>query len=935
MAFYDVSEEKTNGTRLSRLLIDGGTHVLKEFLHSIYPRDELQIVLSKNRPRLLSLKKGRVIFDSQWEKLFPPSDEPPDSDTFDISLLHLLIREICDLTAPLTGWNKMPTDDDDSVEANLARIKFFRNELSHRSSTGVPNDEFEEKWKKLSSCLEALELYAYRQNIERLKSDPIDHDIELRVKEKVGQWEKLENELLLFRTEQESIKVPSRLPDEIPEELMFGRLHEIQQVTEAIRSGSVSVVWITGGPGFGKTTVANNAAHELSRLDCERAVLFCSLRSTRSLNEVATLMTLACSENQTQPPENPQHWLLNWSKLKSSKATFVLDNADAVLEDSDCEKEFSNLLENMRRLSVQNVTFIITSRMACSTPSSLSKNVRLAGLPVEDAKQILLSRVADFEIRSKLSRVEKLVELCGFVPLALCIAGSLLSHYNEDELIQSLEDEPSDVLQVGRRSTDQTSVEKSIKRSFDILNEVEQKALVLLCIFPGSFNSDAAKTLIAHCTTKAKSVSVLQELINRSLVEQLRTCRYEVHQLIQTFVLKIASDHYPALLVRGKKLACAHFISRLADNADLYWGMNTCKQSVDSFNEDRNNFEYFLEVYADMRKEIEDQESVKSCKAFLDDFPQKCMYLEMCVLPGFYFSVLERLLRTFDAESQPVHRVELLCILGHEVRKVGDTRKFNAYMEEATKLYEEKGTYFETKPLSEVLYLHSYARVLSESKVPDGPKNVYRKSLQICEKKLPEHPERAATLLYAGRLDKRRKEKNEAMQKITQAGELFSKCLGEHFMTAQCLKDYADLLFFLGNKTELDTALSCYQQALEMMNKLGMDDRKESILTLKNYGICQKKKGNFEEARNLLEQAERVAERELDEDHMRKVMVKTEQALLYEEEGKKDQMKVAMEEGLQMLYRLEQTVESLGNKHLIRKTLNRYPGLFPKDKYPR
>ena len=97
-------------------------------------------------------------------------------------------------------------------------------------------------------------------------------------------------------------------------------------------------------------------------------------------------------------------------------------------------------------------------------------------------------------------------------------------------------------------------------------------------------------------------------MIHRSLVEQLRTCRYQVHQLIQTFVLKIASDKYPALLVRGKKLACAHFISRLADNADLYWGMNTFKQSMDSFNEDRHNFEYFLEVYADMRREIEDQE---------------------------------------------------------------------------------------------------------------------------------------------------------------------------------------------------------------------------------------------------------------------------------------------------------------------------------------
>ena len=202
----------------------------------------------------------------------------------------------------------------------------------------------------------------------------------------------------------------------------------------------------------------------------------------------------------------------------------------------------------MRRLSGQNVTFIITSRMVCSTVSSQWKNVRLTCLPVEEAKQILLSRIAGLENRAKLSKVEKLVELCGFAPLALGIAGSLLSRRNEDELIKSLKGEPLDVLQVGRSSTDQTSVEKSIKRSFEILNEVEQKALVLLCVFPGSFNSDAAKCLIAHCTTlNARSVSVLEELIDRSLVEQLKPCRYQVHQLIQTFVQKIASDKHHAL----------------------------------------------------------------------------------------------------------------------------------------------------------------------------------------------------------------------------------------------------------------------------------------------------------------------------------------------------------------------------------------------------
>ena len=81
---YAVSEEKSNGTRLTRLLVDGGTHVLSEILHSIYPHDKLQIVLSKNRRKL-------VIYDTQREKLFPQSGDPTDSDTFDISLLHLLI----------------------------------------------------------------------------------------------------------------------------------------------------------------------------------------------------------------------------------------------------------------------------------------------------------------------------------------------------------------------------------------------------------------------------------------------------------------------------------------------------------------------------------------------------------------------------------------------------------------------------------------------------------------------------------------------------------------------------------------------------------------------------------------------------------------------------------------------------------------------------
>ena len=939
MVVYDASEEKTNGTKLTRLLVDGGTHVLREFLHSIYPRDKLQLVLVKNRLKLQSLKLRRVIFDKQWDKLFPPSGDPPDSDTFDISLLHLLIREICHLTAPSTGWHKMPAEDDDSVEANIARIKCFRNELCHGTSTGVPKDEFEEKWKQVSSCLEALELYAYRQKIERLKSDPIDHDIQRRVEEEVGDWEQLDNKLLLFEKEQESMKVPSCLPDELPEELMFGRLHQIQQVTEAIQSGSFSVVWITGGPGFGKTTVANKAAHILSRPDCERAVLFCSFRSTKSFRDAATLMSLACSKNQTQPPENPQHWLLNWSKQQTSKITFVLDNADEVLEDRDSANEFLNLLENMRSLSGQNVTFIITSRMACSTTSSQSKNVRLSSLPVEEAKQILLSRVAHLENRATLSKVEKLVELCGFVPLALCIAGSLLSHYNEDELIKSLEDEPSDVLQVGGRPTDQTSVEKSIKRSFEILNEVEQKALVLLCVFPGSFNSDAAKCLIAHFTTNAKSVSVLQELIDRSLVEQLGPCRYQVHQLIQTFVQKIASEKIPGLLDWGKKLACAHFISRIADNANLFWKKDTCKQSVDSFNEDRHNFEDFLQVYTHMRREIEDQEIVKSCKTFLDNFPQKCMYLEKCVVPRFYVLILERLLETFESQIQPVHRVELLCLLGHESRKEGKREKYQTLMEEAEKVYSDSHAEFQTHAFSEVYFHNSCARFFSDKKDPLQNKRREQETetaLKVSVEKLGDHPETAATLLFAGIISKRCKKWDEAERKLKEALKLFEKCLGKHFMTAECLKAIADLYFNFRQKSEvkLDICLEYYGNAIDMFEGLGKIENKESILTLKNYGMCQMKKGNLHEATTLLTRAGKVAEKELEADHKWKVWIKTAQAALHDKMGHLDQAKALMHEGLSMGKKLNQPIDEMGDKDEIREFINRYPERFPESEFP-
>ena len=164
------STEKTNGAKLSRLLIDGGTTVLKIVFDSHHSPANLAMDLTANRPKLCSLVKRRVLHKPQWDKLFPPSGSTPDSNNFDITLLFLLLTEICGLSPPRSGWHKKPPLSDTTFEANLARIKFFRNELyGHVSTTGIDSSTFSHLWREISDVLVALGLN--KADVDRLKAE--------------------------------------------------------------------------------------------------------------------------------------------------------------------------------------------------------------------------------------------------------------------------------------------------------------------------------------------------------------------------------------------------------------------------------------------------------------------------------------------------------------------------------------------------------------------------------------------------------------------------------------------------------------------------------------------------------------------------------------------------------------------------------------------
>ena len=164
------SIEKTNGNKLSRLLIDGGTTALRNIFDHYHPPGNLASDLNFNYSVLNKLLRKRVLNGHQWNKLFPSGGGVPDSNTFDITLLFLLLTTICGLSPPLTGWHTKPPPADNSLEANLGRVKFFRNELyGHVTSTRVDATSFSFLWHEISITLHSLGLD--QAEIDRLKAE--------------------------------------------------------------------------------------------------------------------------------------------------------------------------------------------------------------------------------------------------------------------------------------------------------------------------------------------------------------------------------------------------------------------------------------------------------------------------------------------------------------------------------------------------------------------------------------------------------------------------------------------------------------------------------------------------------------------------------------------------------------------------------------------
>ena len=188
---FSSTKETANYARLCHLLVEVGSCVLRNTFDKINPPSDLHKHLKTHRATLQQLRMKKILNPTQWGKLYPAIRTSVSSKNFDITLLTVLLRNICSLSRPATGWDAFPPAADTSTEADIVRVKYFRNTVyGHAENASVDDATFNEYWQDIKDALVRLGGTAYGVAIDDLKNECMDPLFEEHYRELLKEWKR-------------------------------------------------------------------------------------------------------------------------------------------------------------------------------------------------------------------------------------------------------------------------------------------------------------------------------------------------------------------------------------------------------------------------------------------------------------------------------------------------------------------------------------------------------------------------------------------------------------------------------------------------------------------------------------------------------------------------------------------------------------------------
>ena len=370
-----------------------------------------------------------------------------------------------------------------------------------------------------------------------------------------------------------------------------GREVEVQSIVDFLVADNVHIVSVTGGPGYGKSSVAIATSHQLIKQGIP--VCYVSLSEADSIDTFIMTLLHACIRETERYPDVMQ--TLTWVRLLMKKTVIVLDDADHLtLKETELRQEFVKLLKNMvaesdylHLVAITRYRFKITSDF---------EEIHLQ--PLANAQSLSLLRClidASRLIRDEATeeQLQMIINETGGIPLAIKIIGRLLKSeaLSVAELVEELSINPVNTLSEDSFTPDE-QLKRCINLSYRYLSKPGQQCFLYAASFPGSFDRLAKKHIVANLTEDGHC---LNQLVHRSLVEYSAvTQRYTVHALLRAFARDMKAREY--ILVNFYQLYAKYYLDVLTKQVTAAKSIGNFSSLYTTLVVDYHNFLQLLNI---------------------------------------------------------------------------------------------------------------------------------------------------------------------------------------------------------------------------------------------------------------------------------------------------------------------------------------------------
>jgi tetratricopeptide (TPR) repeat protein len=356
-----------------------------------------------------------------------------------------------------------------------------------------------------------------------------------------NELQRLEHAILTGDPMLEVPTTPSITPAQLPAHTtdFTGRraqLATVQHLAAAADRSATVLVAITGKAGVGKTTLAVHAAHRL-RIRYPDGQLYVDLRGAQASPLTATevlarfLRSLGV-DRMAIPDEAEERAALYRSRLADRRLLILLDNAD-------CEAQLRPLMPGTPGCAV-----LVTSRKRLAGLHG-ARLVDLDTFAPDQAVELLARLAGPQRVAAEPAAAKEIVRLCGFLPLAVRVAGARLGarpHWPLSRLEADLTDEQHrlDTLRLG-----DLEVRASFALSYESLDLMARRAFGLLGLLDiGDFAPWVAAAILD--VPRLGAENLLDTLVDMHLLDVAGhdgsgQLRYRFHDLLRTYAREVAT----------------------------------------------------------------------------------------------------------------------------------------------------------------------------------------------------------------------------------------------------------------------------------------------------------------------------------------------------------------------------------------------------------